>query len=122
VQLRRPGTFHYNIAISETFARELVGAGGGDVFVSGVPVPTTLPTNDQLNKVQTFYGLLFALPGSPMIFQGQEQGMQGATSDSSRESVVWSHQAPNAKGFDPYNFPTGIQTQGYEPLFSILSS
>lgn len=106
-----------NINIDASMAALLISAGKGDVFVSGVPVPTTLPTAEQYNQAQTCYGLLLALPGSPTIWQGQEFGMQGIGDPSTREPLVWSEQGAQVTGFSPYVY-SGIAPAGYENIFS----
>lgn len=110
-----------DIDIKSDIANVIIANGKGDIFVRGLPVPTTFPTEDQLNHVQTFYGLLLSLPGSPMLWQGQEQGMQssvgGGISDSTREAVVWSEDGSQVKGFSPY-VSNGLAPAGYENIFS----
>lgn len=110
-----------DIDIKSDIADVIIANGKGDIFVRGLPVPTTLPTQDQLNQAQTLYGVLLSLPGSPMIWQGQEQGMQSAVgagiSDSTREPVVWSTDGRQVKGFSPY-VGNGVAPAGYENIFS----
>lgn len=69
----------------------------GDAFLA--ELGNTMPTVDQYNFAQAFNGLLFALPGSPVIFQGQELGMWGNDfNDNLRDQIPWDatqpHQTP----------------------------
>ena len=115
-----------DIVINNDQGAILVANNGGDVFTYGLPVPTTLPTEEQYDIVKTFYGLLFALPGTPQLWQGQEFGMQSSTgpgiSDSTREPLIWTNEGTQVKGFNPYNLPFGIASPGYENLFSTVDT
>lgn len=99
------------------------------MFLSlGCPVPETLPTQAELDAIKTYTGLLFALPGTPQLWQGQEFGMQstngGGITDSTREPLIWSTVGTglSMKGFNPYNLPSGVAGPSYENIFSTIYS
>lgn len=68
----------------------------GDAFLASLAQVTELPTEDQYNFSEAFNGILFALPGSPAIFQGEELGMWGSEfSQSLRDQIPWDEDQPN---------------------------